>query len=899
MTWVSRLFKKRRLEAEMRKELEYHVQRQIDEYMETGLTEAEAGRKARLEFGGQEQIREACRDARGTRWLESIFEDLRFSQRVLRKSPGFTIAAVTTLALGIGANLAIFRLLDAVRLRSLPVKDPQELAIVQLTDMTGWRGGQNGPYPALTNPIWEQFRDSQQSFSGVLAWGDSDFNIAPSGEARMVRGLFVSGDFFTVLGVKPLMGRVFTAADDQRGCGTQSVVISYSFWQREFAGAASAIGRELTLNYQKTQIIGVTPEGFSGLEVGRSYDVAVPVCSQASLWSAGNWLDKGTIWWLTVMGRLKRGQSRAQTNAQLRASSPTLFRATLPTNYPAENVKDYLKFKLKAVPASGGVSQLRDQYEDPLLLLLATTGLVLLIACANLANLILARAAARAHEFAVRLAIGASRGRLIQQLMTEAVLLTTCGVVSGVLLSGLLIHFLIALLGTQGSDLFLDLQPDWRMLAFTVAIAGLTSVLFGAMPAFQSTRGQAPEALKSGSRIVSSASRRFGPRQFLVLAQVSLSLVLIVSALLFSRSLGNLLTVETGFRQDGILIAGIDLSRLKIPVADRVDFKRNLLTRIRAVPGIISAAEAAIVPISGNGTSNDVWKDDTTVTLKADSNFNLVGPEYLRTLGITLLSGRDFNDHDTTSSPKVAIVNQSFVRKLGLGPEPIGQRFRRQATPSSPEMVFEIVGFVKDTKYHNLREEFAPIAFLPIAQEANPDLYEQVVIRSGTTLAGTVADVRRTTRQVNDSIGLNFEVFKDMISDGLTRERLMATLSSMFGILAALIAAVGLYGVMSYVVARRTNEIGVRIALGANRANIVGLILRQAGALLAAGIGLGLTLALVATKMAESMLFGLKPYDALTLILAAVLLAAVTLLASYLPARRAARLDPMTALRED
>jgi putative ABC transport system permease protein len=899
MNWVARLLNKRRLEAELRRELEYHIQRQIDDYKEEGLTEAEARRRARLQFGGSEQVREACRDARGTRWLESVFEDLRFSQRVLRKSPGFTIAAVVTLALGIGANLAIFRLLDAVRLRSLPVKDPHELAIVQLADRTGWRGSQTTAYPALTNPIWEQFRDSQQSFSGVLAWGDNDFNIAPGGEARMVPGLFVSGDFFKVLGVSPLLGRVFTAAEDQRGCGLPGAVISYAFWQSEFGGDTSVIGRKLTLNYHKAEIVGVTPASFSGPEVGRSYDVAVPICSQAVLWNEGNWLNEGTVWWLTVMGRLKPGESREFANAQLRATSPALFRETLPSNYPTENVNDYLKFKLKAMPASGGVSFLRDQYDTPLVLLLAITGLVLLIACANLANLILARSTARAHEFAVRLAIGASRRRLVQQLLTEALLLTLCGLVAGLFVSDGLIHFLIALLDPQGSDLFLDLRPDWRMLAFTVSVGTLTCTLFGVTPAFQATRAAAAEALKAGGRTLSVTRQRFGLRQFLVVAQVSLSLVLIIGALLFSGSLRNLMAVDTGFRQNGILIAYIDLSRLKIPAGERIEFKRNLLERVRAVPGIVSAAQVEVLPLSGNGTDNAVWKDEATAAPKAVSNFNWLGPGYFRTMGITLLSGRDFNEHDTASSPRVAIVNQSFARKLGLGADPVGQRFRREATPSSPETVFEIVGFVKDTKYHNLREEFAPIAFLPIAQDMQPDPFEQIVIRSGTTMAATVSGVRTATEQTSRSIGLDFRVFQDVVRDGLTRERLMATLSGMFGILAALIASVGLYGLMSYVVARRTNEIGVRVALGATRAEIVLLILRQAGGLLAGGIGIGLMLALVATRMAQSMLFGLKPYDVLTFILAALLLATVTLLASYLPARRAARLEPMTALRED
>jgi putative ABC transport system permease protein len=899
MTWLGRLLSKRRLEAELRNELDYHLQRQVADYVEAGLTEEEARRKARLQFGGSEQIDEACRDARGTMWLESILEDLRFSSRVLRKSPGFTLAAIVTLALGIGANMAIFRLLDAVRLRTLPVEDPQRLAIVQLADRTGWRGSQATPYPALTNPIWERFRHTQQSFSGVLAWGNNDFNIASGGEARLARGLFVSGDFFKVLGVRPLLGRVFGAADDQRTCGVRGAVISYSFWQRELAGDPSAIGRKLTLNFQKTEIIGVTPKSFSGLEIGRSYDVAVPICSQAALWNEGNWLNEGTVWWLTVMGRLGPGQTQERTNAQLRATSPALFRATLPANYPAEDVKGYLKFKLRVAPASGGVSALRDQYEDPLLLLLATTGLVLLIACANLANLILARASARAHEFAVRLAIGASRNRLIQQLITEALLLTLCGVAAGLLVSEALSRFLIGLLGTQGDTLFLNLEPDWRMLGFTVMVASLTCLLFGLTPAFQSTRTGAAEAMKTSGRTLSTSRERFGLRQLLVVAQVSLSLVLLVSALLFSASLRNLLGVDAGFQQNGILIVDLDLSRLRVPVGQRIAFKRGLLEKIRAVPGILSAGQVAILPLSGSGIENSVWKDAAVASPKSDCYFNWLGPGYLKTMGINLLSGRDFDDHDTTSSLRVAIVNQSFARKLQLGADPIGKRFRREATPSEPETVFEIVGFVQDTKYHKLRENFTPIAFLSIAQDPAPGPFDQIVIRSGTGLAGTTSGIRSAVEQVNPSIGLNFRSFENTVREGLMRERLMATLSSFFGVLAALIASVGLYGVMSYLVVRRTNEIGVRVALGADRRNIIVLILRQAGGLLVLGIAIGSLLALVVTGIAQSMLVGLKAHDAGTLVFAAMLLAIVTLVASYLPARRASRLEPMTALRQE
>ncbi|MDQ1473931.1 MAG: hypothetical protein QOJ99_5411, partial [Bryobacterales bacterium] len=360
MNWLGRLLNRQRLERELGKELDYHLERQTASYIEAGLTEAEARRKARLEFGGPDHIREECRDARGTLWLERLFQDTRLSFRLLRKSPAFSLAAVGTLALGIGANTAIFRLLDAVRLSALPVHDPQQLALVDIADTAGRRGAQMTPNPALTNPLWERFRDTQQTFSGVLAWGNSDFNIATTGETRSMRGLYVSGDFFGVAGIQPFVGRVFTPDDDRRGCGIPGAVISYGFWQREFGGDASIIGRRISLNYQRAEIIGITPAGFTGLEVGRAYDVAVPICSQPVLQPAGNYLEAGTFWWLTVMGRMKPGQNLETASAQLRTSSPAIFQAELPSNYPAENIKDYLNFKLTAKPGSDGVSVLRE-----------------------------------------------------------------------------------------------------------------------------------------------------------------------------------------------------------------------------------------------------------------------------------------------------------------------------------------------------------------------------------------------------------------------------------------------------------------------------------------------------------------------------------------------------------
>ncbi|MGA8599193.1 MAG: ABC transporter permease [Bryobacteraceae bacterium] len=896
---LSPWFKRRRWERRMEAEFRFHLEAAIDEYVRQGLSQEEAELRARREFGAVELAKDEVRDYRPVEWVDRLSRDVRYALRSLRKSPGFTIAAIATLALGIGANTAIFQLLDAVRLRTLPVKDPDQLAMVQLADRTGWRGSQATMYPALTNPIWERFRDTQDTFSGVLAWADNDFGLSPGGEQRLARGLFVSGDFFRVLGVEPIMGRVFTSADDRRGCGLPGAVISYSFWQREL-GSASVIGRKLMLNFHNVDIIGVTPAGFSGVEVGRSYDVAVPICSQAALWSEGNWLDEGTVWWLTVMGRLKPGETLKRADAQLRATTSGIFEATLPKNYPAVNVKDYLKFKLAAAPAGNGVSELREQYGDPLLLLLATGGLVLLIACANIANLILARSTAREHEFAVRLAIGASRSRLIRQLMTESVLLAVCGAVVGLFVSSVLSRFLVALLGTQGDALFLDLRPDSRVFVFTLMVASLTCILFGLMPAFRATRAAPSDAMKTGGRSLTANREKFGLRQVLVISQVSLSLVLLVGALLFSASLRNLLAVDAGFERHGILLADVDLfRRLNIPFMQRVAFKRDLIERIRAVPGVVSAAEVDIVPLSGSGTGNEVWRDGEDANRKSESYFNSISDGYFKTMGTALLAGRDFNDHDTTSSPKVAIVNQSFAHRLGLGANPVGMRFRRQATPSDPEQAFEIVGLVRDTKYFSLREDFVPIAYLSTAQDTRPAPSAEIMIRSTTSVRGTASGVRRAVAQVSPLIGVDFRAFEATIDEGLLRERLMATLSGFFGGLAALIAAIGLYGVMSYLAARRTNEIGIRIALGADRRNILALIMRQAGALLAAGLSSGALLAIAAAGIVRSILFGLKPYDARTLALAAALLAAVTLAASYVPARRAARLDPMAALREE
>ncbi|MGH9902248.1 MAG: ABC transporter permease, partial [Pyrinomonadaceae bacterium] len=548
----------------------------------------------------------------------------RYGFRMLRKQPGFTAVALLTLALGVGANTAIFRLLDAVRLRALPVADPHRLAEVRIEDMTGARGNFASWHPSLTNPVWEQVRERQQVFSGVFAWGADSFNLATGSDVRIARGLWVSGDFFNVLGVRAELGRVFTASDDRRGCDSAGAVISHQFWQREFGGDRSVVGRRLTLDDHPVEIVGVTPASFFGPEVGRSFDVAVPVCSEAAIRGESSRLDSGVSWWLVVMGRLRPGWSVEQATAHLNAISPGVFETTLSPKYPAENVRNYLGFKLAAYPAASGISEVRETYENPLWLLLGIAGVVLLIACANLANLMLARASAREREIAVRLALGASRARIVRQLLAESLLLAAAGSVLGAVLAGFLGESLVSFLSTREDQLFIDLGADWRVLGFTAGMAVLTCVLFGLTPALRATRVAPGEAMKAGGRGLTAGRERFGLRRALVVLQVALSLVLVVGALLFSRSLSKLLAADLGFEQEGVLVAQVNATRLNLPAEGRRAFRNDLLERIRAIRGVNSASAAGVVPLSGTIWSNQVWMDGTDSAVKKDANLNNV-----------------------------------------------------------------------------------------------------------------------------------------------------------------------------------------------------------------------------------------------------------------------------------
>jgi putative ABC transport system permease protein len=836
-----------------------------------------------------------------TTLFDTLGQDLRYGVRLLRQSPGFALVAVLSLGLGVGANSAIFQLLNAVRLRSLPVTHPEQLVEVKIGETKGGRTGSfRGRNVQLTEPLWQELRRDPRPFSAMLAWGVGSFNLATGGEARYVDGMWVSGGFFDTLGVRPLVGRVFTEADDRPGCGGPGAVLGYAFWQREYGGSPSAIGRTLQLEGHPFEIVGVTPPSFFGIEVGRSFDVAIPLCSEAIIRGANSAIGHRDAWWLGVMGRLKPGATAAEADAWLRSISAGIFEATLPPAYAPDDVKNYLAFKLGAFPGGSGVSSLRRQYETPLWLLLAIAGVVLLIACANLANLLLARASARERELAVRFALGASRGRVVRQLLVESMLLAALGAGLGAWVARAASRALVAFLSTESDRVFVDLGTDWRVLAFTAAVAVAACLLFGLAPALRATRTQPATVLRASGRGLTEPRGRFGLRRGLVVVQVALSLVLVVGAFLFVSSFRNLMTLDAGFRRSGLLVTQLDVRGVKPPAEGSVALFREALEQVRAVPGVRSAALTFIVPVSGSGWNENVLADGLSRgTPKTVVNFDRVSAGFFETMGTPLVAGRDFDDHDVMSAPRVAIVNETFVKKVLQGQDPLGRTFALEPHPGEPQKKYEIVGLVKDMKYSELREDFTPIAYLPVSQDDDPLPFQAVIVRADGSLASLLPSITRAVGAVSPRIAINFRPFETQVRESLLRERLMATLSGFFGGLAGLLATLGLYGVMSYTVSRRQGEIGIRMALGADRSRVMRLVMGEAGTLLLAGLAIGTLLALAAARTAGSLLFGLPAWDPVTLVTAAGVLAAVAAAASYVPAWRASRLAPTIALRQE
>lgn len=829
--------------------------------------------------------------------MTNLLRDLRHAFRLLRLSPGFTTVAVLTLALGIGANTAIFQLVDSIRLRTIPVKHPHELGTVRIAERHWGSGNFSGQYSQLTFPMWEQIRKRQEGFSTIAAWGEQSFNLATGGEVRFAKGIWISGDFFRVLGMHPFLGRLLTAEDDQPGCPASGADISYAFWQRNFGGDPSVIGKRVSLDGNSLEVLGITPPGFNGISVGNTFDVAVPICVEPILNPRETRLTMRHGWWLASIGRLKPGWTIQRANAQMNAVTPQILQETIPPVYDGEGVKKYLEYKLGVFSASTGFSELREDSETSLGLLLGISGMVLLIACANLANLMLARASARERQITIRRALGATRWRMIRELLSESLLLAAGGAICGLFLAFAVSRLLVNFISTSDNQVFLDLGMDWRVLAFTTALAVLTTISFGLAPAIRATRAEPASLLQSGSRGSTVGKERFSLRRFLVVSQVALSVVLLMGALLFVRSLRNLTTLNTGFQQTGILVASVDFERLHIPDERDTEYKRDIVKRVQAVPGVEFAADARMVPFGGN-SSNDFVLTEGSDAEKVVAWLNYLGPGYFQTIGTPLLAGRDFDDRDTATSVKVAIVNEAFVRKVFEGtPNPLGKRFRKHEPPGKPRPLYEIVGVVKDSKYQDMHEEYLPFMYFPATQEEKPGPYDQILIRSSLPLTSLIGSLKETIGNVNPGIDLDFKVMKTRIHESLLQDQLMATLSGFFGFLAALLAAIGLYGVISYMVVQRTKEIGIRMAIGAERMDVLRLILREAGMLTIAGLVIGSGLALGSAQAAKSLLYGLKPRDPITLLAAVVLLSAVAAFASFLPAYRASKLDPLIALR--
>jgi predicted permease len=884
MTWFKRLFSRRRLYRDLSKEMQQHLDEKIEELVATGMSKKEATGTARRAFGNVTLMEEDSREV--WRWpsIESFAADIRYALRTLRKSPGFAATAIVTLALGIGANTAIFMLLDAIRLRSLPVQDPQELAEVRITD-SGHQGmGNNQQYGELTRPLWQEIRDQQQSFSGIFAWSVNLRYMGRGSEMRHFHELRVSGDFFRVLGVRPFRGRLLMP-EDEGACPMTRVVVSYPFWQSELGGRDLSPAVKLVVDNELVEIIGVTPPGFFGKVVGEGFDIAIPFCEPKE----GLRRD---IFEVSVMGRLKLGGTTQRASAELDALSPGVFEATIPPGRDPRSTEIYKHFRLAAYPASTGVSSLRD-YDRSLFLLLGIAGLVLLIACTNLANLMLARASVRQREMAVRLALGASRGRLIRQLLTESLLLAATGAAVGIALAQYLSRLLVWSFSTEVAGVTLQMVTDWRVLLFAACVAAFTCIVFGIAPALRATRAEPISAMKAGGRGTTGGCERFSLQRLLVVTQVSISLVLLVGALLFVRSFRNLMTFDPGMRESGITDAFLGFWQSNLPRERWADFQRELLEEVRSVPGVLSAATTTNAPLLGAS-----WEHGVRVgTQEGNSKFTWVSPEYFETMGIPVITGRGLTQSDTASSPRVALVNETFIHRYLSGANPIGQTLRTSPEPDYPATVYEIVGVIPDTKYNDLRGQTPPMTFAPASQFPGQGPWTEIMIHSNLAPAAVAAAAKRVIAEKHPDVVTQFADFQREIRDGLVEERLMATLSGFFGLLAMLLAVVGLYGVISYIVAMRRNEIGIRMALGASRGDVVGIIVRQTLVLLALGVGVGVLLALAAVRSASSLLFGLQPNDPLTFAGASALLVTIALIASFLPARRASRVDPMVALR--
>ncbi len=878
--WMLRLralFRRTAVERDIDDELQFHMERQIDKYVAHGLGRPEAARRARLEFGGMERAKEEYRDALGIRLVDSVWQDVRATLRGLRKSPGFALVAIGTLALGIGANTALFSIFNSLILRPLPVRDPGGLALLT-----------NGSW---SYPIWEEIRAREELFDGAFAWSPQRFDLSASGQSDFVDGAYVSGRLFDVLGVTAVRGRMIAPADDGGAAPDgPAAVISHRLWRQRFAGVTDVVGRQLTVQRVPFTIVGVVPPGFFGPDVGRMTDVMLPFSAEPLIEGQESRLASRSSAWLQIMVRLRPGRGLEPTNAALRAAQPQIIegatwaRASEP---------------LTLAPAATGRSLLRARFETPLFAMVVAVGLVLLVACANIASLLLARALARRRELSVRLALGSSRWRIARLLFIESLIVAVTGAAFGLVFASWSSALLVQQLSTWQNTVSLDLALDWRVLAFTAALACLSAITAGVAPTLGLKSVTPGGALTVAGRGI-AGDRRFAVRGTLVVAQIAVSLVLVVGAGLFLRTFASLNQLPLGFTPEPLLVAELNLQASGGPPGERGARVERLRAASAAVPGVRSAAVSSQRLLAGGGWASGgvAIGDGPMSTNRPLLWLNGTTPSWFVTMGIPLRNGRDFEAGERVGSSLVAIVNEAFVRRYLPGERPIGQSVRLGFDAGTP---YEIVGVVGDTVYTTPREGMLATMYVPMAQRKPSEFWPTVLLTINAApgrRAAVERDVAAALTQTDPTVTFTFGTFDQLVEATVTQERLIAMLSAFFGGLALLLAAVGLYGVVAHAVRARQTEIGLRMALGADRSSIVRLVFQRVGVLIAVGVAFGLAGSLWAVRFVEALLFHLEARDPVTFAGAAAVLVAVGVLAAWLPARRAARLDPAAVLRE-
>jgi predicted permease len=835
------------------------------------------------------------------RTMGNFAHDLRFAVRTFKKSPVFVVVAILSLAFGIGANTAIFTLVDQLLLRFLPVPDPQQLVLLW---SRGSHYGSNNGLHKLSYPMYEDFRDHNQVFSGMFCRYDMSFSISSEGKTEKVEGELVSGTYFPVLRVGAALGRVFTPDDDTTPGAHPFAVISYRYWLSRFAGSPDVIGKKLLVNGYPITIVGVSRAGFEGTDTGASPQIRIPITmigEMSPLMARFYGLKNRRGRWVNVFGRLKPGVTLTQAKAALQPYFHQMLEMEVQaqefSQTAPETRKAFLSMWMDVLPAAKGDSGLRRQFSNPLLVLTAVVGLVLLIACANVANLQIARATARQREVAIRLAIGAGRSRIISQLLVENLLLALAGGAAGLGLAIWMDRALLHFLPAGDSPLTISTTPDWRILAFTLGISVLTGVIFGLAPALQSTRPDLAGTLKDQVGSIAGGTS-VALRKCLVAAQVALSLLLLIGAGLFIRSLTNLKDLDPGFRTANLIGFAIDPPMNGYQEQRSRDLYRRLRDRLDAIPGVESSSLAVMPVLAG-----DEW--DETMAVEGfqhkpndipDSHMQFISPDYFKTMNIPILLGRDFRMTDGADAPKVCIVNEKFAHRFFKNGLATGRHIGMGGNPGT-KLDIQIIGVVRDTKYESMRDEVPLEVYRPYHQMEFV-LGMNAYVRTARRPEQTFASVRSVMHELDPNLPISgMKTLETQMEESLITERLVASLSSAFGILATLLAAIGLYGVMAYIVAQRTREIGVRIALGASGRDVLVLVMRDVLLLTAAGIAVGLPAAWGLSRMVRSQLYGIQPNDVFTIILATLGIALVALVAGYIPAQRATRVDPMRALR--